>query len=141
MAAQVLWTHPDHGPIAIISSGSRKFRTANFLDVPNTGLKMTQFSKPTFASQGIDKSPAQQSRRPEIQHHDFSLRPAQLAFTRNALVRLGRMFDPILKRAAGSWRSFRHHVRSARCIDRSTGSAMKFHLVTDRELVGHCLDF
>ena len=65
---------------------------------------------------------------------------AQLAFTRNALVRLGRMFDPVLKLAAGSWRSFRHHVRSARCIDRSTGSGMKFHVVTDRKLVGHCLD-
>ena len=76
----------------------------------------------------------------KIQQHDFSLRPAQLAFTRNALVRLGRMFDPILKLVAGSWRSFRHHVRSARCIDRSTGSGMKFHVVTDRKLVGHCLD-
>ena len=65
---------------------------------------------------------------------------AQLAFTRNALVRLGRMFDPVLKLAAGSWRSFRHHVRSARCIDRSTGSGMKFHVATDRELVGHRLD-
>ena len=86
-------------------------------------------------------------KRPPAQRADVLIRfsrqvsgLAQLAFTRNALVRLGRMFDPVLKLAAGAWRSFRHHVRSARCIDRSTGSGMKFHVVTDRKLVGHCLD-
>jgi hypothetical protein len=52
-------------------------------------------------------------------------------------VRLGQMFDPVLKLAAGSWRSFRHHVKSARCIYRSTGSGMELHVVIDRELVGH----
>ena len=35
----------------------------------------------------------------EIQPHDFSLRPAQLAFPRNALVRLVRAPDAILELA------------------------------------------
>ena len=39
MAAQVLWTHPNHGPISNIGHGSQGFRTANFLDVPKIGLK------------------------------------------------------------------------------------------------------
>ena len=77
----------------------------------------------------------------KLQQHDFSLRRAQLAFPNDALVRLGRMFDPVFEKlAAGSWRSLRHHVRSERCIDRSTVGGMKFHVVTDREPVGHCTD-
>jgi hypothetical protein len=47
------------------------------------------------------------------------------------------MFDPVLKLAAGPWKSFRHHVRSTSCIDRSTYGGMKLHVVTDREPVGH----
>jgi hypothetical protein len=65
------------------------------------------------------------------------LRPTQLAFPSNALVRLGRMFDPVLKLTAGSWKSFRHHVRSTSCINCSTRGGTKLHIVTDCELAGH----
>src|ERR1700730_8252636 len=68
------------------------------------------------------------------------LRHAQFAFPNDALVRLGRMFDPVMKLAAGSWKPLRHHVSSRSWIDCSTCGGMKLHVVTDREPVGHCLD-
>jgi hypothetical protein len=67
----------------------------------------------------------------------YLLRPAQLDFPSDALVRLGRMFDPVLKLTAGSWKSFRYHVRSTSRLDCSTCGGMKLHVVTDREPVGH----
>jgi hypothetical protein len=70
----------------------------------------------------------------------FWLTPAQLAFPHDALVRLGRMFDPVMKLAAGSWKPLRHHVSSRSWIDCSTCGGMKLHVVTDREPVGHCID-
>ena len=69
--------------------------------------------------------------------HRF-LRHAQLAFPNDALVRLGRMFDPVMKLAAGSWKPPRHHVSSRSWIDCSTSGGTKLHVVTDREPMGHC---
>ena len=39
MAAPVLLSHADHGPIVLSTAVVRELRTANFPDVPNIGLK------------------------------------------------------------------------------------------------------
>jgi hypothetical protein len=46
----------------------------------------------------------------EIQPHDFSLRPAQLAFPRKALVRLVGVLDPVLKLAVFLGKPLCHDV-------------------------------
>jgi hypothetical protein len=61
--------------------------------------------------------------------------PAEIAFTRDALVRLVRAPDAILEFAIALGQFHCHQVGSVRRRDRSF--VMKAHAVTDRELMGH----